>query len=221
MDHEFCIIIVLLQVQGHVFKSEARYCQEAVATVALVASCPTSKFEWDTAARKKNCSRIASQQSCAPVEKFKYHCVINGYGNETLEVCAPSRIIFGHCVVFNLLGGVIQDQWSSPCNDTFPKCDGVYHSTAAYKYPDCYKLVSMNWNYHVTEKLPISKVKDVITTTTTFELVLTVSLTFISPLIVLIIIVAVRFVKGRRPSHESKENNRLMPLGTDLDTHKL
>lgn len=26
-----------------------------------------------------------------------------------------------HCVEFNLLGGVIQDQMSSPCNDTFPK----------------------------------------------------------------------------------------------------
>lgn len=141
-------------------------------------SCPTSKIEWDIAARKKNCSRIASQQNCAPVEKFKFHCVINGYKNETLEVCAPSRVIFGvsiytfatliysiyslfinymfflqsinfftnlvsfnvkfvrflgHCVEFNLLGGVIQDQWSSPCKKTFPKCDVIYNSTAAYK----------------------------------------------------------------------------------------
>lgn len=39
----------------------------------------------------------------------------------------------GHCVEFNLLGGVIQDQRSSPCNDTFPKCDRFYDSTAAYK----------------------------------------------------------------------------------------
>lgn len=39
----------------------------------------------------------------------------------------------GHCVEFNQLGGVIQDQLLSPCNDTFPKCDGVYYSTAAYK----------------------------------------------------------------------------------------
>lgn len=39
----------------------------------------------------------------------------------------------GHCVEFNLLGGVIQDQWSSPCNGTFPKCDSFYDSTTAYK----------------------------------------------------------------------------------------
>lgn len=81
-------------------------------------------------------------QNCSTVEKFQYHCVINGHRDKMVEVCAPSRIIIGHCVEFNLLGGVIQDQWSSPCHDTFPKCDGVYKSTAAYKYPDCYDLVS-------------------------------------------------------------------------------
>lgn len=72
-----------------------RYCQEAVNSVKIVDSCPTSKTEWDAAARKKNCSRIALQQDCSLIEKFQYHCVINGYRNETMEVCAPSRIIFG------------------------------------------------------------------------------------------------------------------------------
>lgn len=96
--------------------------------------------------------------------------MINGHRNEFLEVCAPSRIIFGisfiyfksfcsflvyffpsmqfysnaclinlslrflgHCVEFNLQGGVIQEQFSSPCNDTFPKCDKSYTSLNAYK----------------------------------------------------------------------------------------
>lgn len=219
MNHEICIVLVLLQIQVHLYKSENIYCQEAVASVALVTSCPTSKIEWDTAARKKNCSRIASQQKCAPVEKFQYHCVINGYSNETLEVCAPLRIIIGHCVEFNQLGGVIQDQLLSPCNDTFPKCDGVYYSTAAYKYPDCYKLVSMNWKYQVTEKMPISKIKDVITstktttttTTTTNALVSIVSLTIGFIAFLLVITGVITFGKGRRSILESTENNPLMP----------
>lgn len=47
-------------------------------------------------------------------------------------------LFLGHCVEFNLLGGVIQDQMSSPCNDTFPKCDVVYRlnvilSSESYK----------------------------------------------------------------------------------------
>nr|XP_034331631.1 uncharacterized protein LOC117690906 isoform X2 [Crassostrea gigas] len=39
-------------------------------------------------------------------------------------------------------GGVIQDHLSAPCNATFPKCDEYYFSSDAYKYPDCYTLVS-------------------------------------------------------------------------------
>eukprot|EP00105_Crassostrea_gigas_P038609 XP_019922757.1 PREDICTED: uncharacterized protein LOC105328143 [Crassostrea gigas] len=131
----------LLQIQ--ISQGISRYCQEAVNSAESVRSCPTSEEEWEIAARNKNCSIIASQQNCSSAEKFQYHCVLNSYRNETLEVCAPSRIIFGHCVEFNLQGGVIQDQYASPCNDTFPKCDKYYNSSTAYKYPDCYQLASM------------------------------------------------------------------------------
>lgn len=72
------------------------YCQEAVDSVTIVGSCPTTKEGWDAAARRKNCSKIASTQKCSDVDQFVYHCVINGYRNVTLEVCAPLRIIFGN-----------------------------------------------------------------------------------------------------------------------------
>lgn len=39
----------------------------------------------------------------------------------------------GHCTEFNVHGGVIQDQMSTPCNNTFPKCDLIYNSLDAYK----------------------------------------------------------------------------------------
>lgn len=71
------------------------YCQEAVDSAEIVALCPTSKKEWDKAAIKKNCSRIASLQNCTSVDQFKYHCVIDGFRKETLELCAPQKIIFG------------------------------------------------------------------------------------------------------------------------------
>lgn len=90
---------------------ESRYCKEAVDTVKNVESCPTSKTEWDTAALNKDCSKIALQQNCSTVEKFVYHCVINGYRNKLLEVCAPSRLILGkiflkhkYIVVLSILG---------------------------------------------------------------------------------------------------------------------
>lgn len=78
------------------FTSQNIYCEEAVKSVKIVTSCPTSKTEWDIAAFRKNCSGIASRQICVKKnEKFQYHCVINGMRNKLVEVCAPTRIIFG------------------------------------------------------------------------------------------------------------------------------
>lgn len=140
-----CLLLIIFVLLIKSQQSENRkYCPEAVDSVKIVSSCPTTKKEWGIAAQKKNCIRIAFLQNCSSVEQFEYHCVINGYRNKTLEVCAPSRIIFGHCVEFNVPGGVIQDQISAACSETFPKCDAYYLSTTAYKYPDCYKLVSMS-----------------------------------------------------------------------------
>ena len=40
----------------------------------------------------------------------------------------------GHCTEFNDVGGFIQLQERSPCNETgFPRCSDVYYSTKAYK----------------------------------------------------------------------------------------
>lgn len=52
----------------------------------------------------------------------------------------------GHCVEFNLQGGVIQDQYASPCNDTFPKCDKYYNSSTAYK---CNVIINITLKYNL------------------------------------------------------------------------
>lgn len=121
--------------------NEHIHCKEAVESVERVSSCPTSKEQWDKASSRKKCWEKALEQTCSDPEKFVYHCVINGYGNATLEVCAPERLILGHCTEFNEVGGVIQDQLLSKCNGVFPKCDDYYLSSEAYKYEDCYKIV--------------------------------------------------------------------------------
>lgn len=81
-------------------RGEFKYCQEAVDNMESVTSCPTSKKGWESAANRKHCQLTAAQQKCSEPETFVYHCVINGYGNETLEVCAPRRLMIGN--VFNL-----------------------------------------------------------------------------------------------------------------------
>lgn len=134
------LVIELILIQGNSIKHG--YCKEAVNSINYVTSCPTSKEEWDIAATKKNCTEIAKQQNCTPVDKFLYHCLSNEYNNALLEVCAPQRRIIGHCVEFNVGGGFIQDTLTAPCSTTFPKCDLVhYMSSDAYLYPDCYERV--------------------------------------------------------------------------------
>lgn len=90
--------IIFIFYNRYIYIIEPRYCPEAIGSIEYVLSCPTSKQEWDTAASKKNCSRLASHQNCSSAEQFKYHC---GFRNETLEVCAPSRIIFGISFMYN------------------------------------------------------------------------------------------------------------------------
>lgn len=57
--------------------------------------CPTTEQEWENAAKLKNCNIMADQQRCSDAHKFVYHCVINEFQNETLEVCAPQKLIAG------------------------------------------------------------------------------------------------------------------------------
>lgn len=83
-----------------------------------------------------------------------------------MEVCAPTRLIFKRCVEFNVGGGVIQDQRSAPCNNTFPKCDVIYASSDAYKYPDCYELVFMGYMMSPTAESKINTTVTVATIST-------------------------------------------------------
>lgn len=71
------------------------YCPEAVKSVIKVESCPTNNQEWENAAKLKNCKITAAQQKCSNPNKFVYHCVIDGFESETLEVCAPQKLITG------------------------------------------------------------------------------------------------------------------------------
>lgn len=73
--------------------SEKGYCPMIANSVKVVSSCPISKAGWDSAAYKKNCSTILPEKNCNNSQPLLYHCLINAYENETLEVCVPQRFI--------------------------------------------------------------------------------------------------------------------------------
>lgn len=139
-------IMVWVMIQIHLPRGEDEGCMDAIYNAEVVESCPTSKVEWDIAARRKTCSKLAAEaerKNCIMNEKQpEYHCLINALRNKLLEVCAPGKTIFGYCTEFNEAGKVIQNHYTAPCKDVSPKCDKSYKSSDAYKYPGCYKLVN-------------------------------------------------------------------------------
>nr|XP_034335673.1 uncharacterized protein LOC117692292 isoform X2 [Crassostrea gigas]XP_034335674.1 uncharacterized protein LOC117692292 isoform X2 [Crassostrea gigas] len=193
------LIVVLLLTQGYI--SESQYCPEAVASVKTAISCPTSRKELDIAAGRKNCSKLATGQNCTKPENFVYHCTINTYRNATLEVCAPTKYILGHCTEFNIVGGVIQAQHYAPCNTTsFPKCDDVYISSDAYKYDDCYKLVNAARDLQTEAKKEKKELKTVNGDTTI--LFISITVTVVGVVVMVSVGGAVMF-KVQKPSFSS------------------
>ncbi|XP_061165851.1 uncharacterized protein LOC133174771 [Saccostrea echinata] len=86
-------------------------------------------------------------QSCVTSEEFLYHCLINEFINDTLEVCAPEAIILGqNCAEFNMHGAVIQDNPYAKCNDSVQPCPFRYSSTESYKYKKCYDYIKREVN---------------------------------------------------------------------------
>lgn len=135
------VVFLLLFTLVCIHVSADENCPEIVKSVKEVESCPTTKEENDRAASLKNCGKITLGKNCNFTRVY-YHCVINGYRNKTLEVCAPWRLIVGgRCAEFNVAGRRIQVHPTFHCNKKFPKCDKVYKSTDAYKYPDCYGIL--------------------------------------------------------------------------------
>lgn len=59
------------------------------------------------AAKQRNCESI--EQECTKLTGlnnqryiFQYHCLVNSWGNATIEVCALNRSIFGNNIFFNI-----------------------------------------------------------------------------------------------------------------------
>lgn len=69
--------------------------------MVIVSDCPDSEEKWREAAERKNCAVYASQ--CDEPQRLVYHCTINAFSNQTLEVCAYWKYIFKGIFVFNSL----------------------------------------------------------------------------------------------------------------------
>lgn len=129
----YCFILKTLQ-------ASSDSCHISRSTVRIVEDCPNSEEQWQEAAIRKNCEAHARQ--CSEPDKLEYHCVINPFINETLEVCAYAQnIVLGYCTEYNIGENMIRQSANTYCQQ-FKKnpCPIFYRSTEAYKYQDCYYL---------------------------------------------------------------------------------
>lgn len=139
-------------------------CSASLQKIEKVDRCPRNTLEWDVRAALFNCSSI--NQTCVPSDMFQYHCVLNAYGTELLEVCAVYKFIYGNrCAEFDSDGSIVQEN-SNKCNNALVPCPMVYKSTEAFKYQSCYdgvkdrREISMLKNLTTTKnELPENSVK--------------------------------------------------------------
>lgn len=82
-----------LQVQHGYKQVHGMPCSASLQTIKMVDRCPRNSLEWDARAALFNCSSI--KQSCVSTDMFLYHCVLNAYGTELIEICAVYKFIYG------------------------------------------------------------------------------------------------------------------------------
>ena len=92
-------------------QSRSDSCPVSIDTVQAVYRCPETEEEWKKAMERKNCSSYAKM--CDEPYRLVYHCVINSYINQLIEVCAYTQ---------NIVGGKI----FKICLSTLPFCFGMY-----------------------------------------------------------------------------------------------
>lgn len=148
------VLSIVLHGIGKISVGGSNSCETSKSTVEVVDDCPHSEEKWRKAAARKNCSAYANQ--CDDPSKLVYHCIINEYVTQTLEVCAYTQYIFlGQCTSYSISGNLIQQNSRTNCADfTENPCPSdFYNSDEAYKYPGCYQLTRKTT---VTEN-PMSK----------------------------------------------------------------
>lgn len=128
--------IIFGSVQRGYKQVHAMPCSTSLQTIKTVDRCPRNSLEWDDRAALFNCSSI--KQSCVSKDMFLYHCVLDTYGTELIEICAVYKFIYGRkCAEFDRKGSIVQENVYN-CSNSRVSCPNVYKSTDAYKYQSCY-----------------------------------------------------------------------------------
>uniref|UniRef100_A0A8W8JMK6 Uncharacterized protein n=1 Tax=Magallana gigas TaxID=29159 RepID=A0A8W8JMK6_MAGGI len=102
------MVCIILHREAKTSVTGSNSCEVTRSTVQVIDDCPDSEEKWKEAAERKMCDVPAKQ--CSEPERLVYHCVINPYVNQTLEVCAYAQnIVHGRCTHYDISGNMMQE----------------------------------------------------------------------------------------------------------------
>lgn len=151
--HAVIVLMLILHTSMTTPEASKDACDVSRSTIQLVKNCPDSEEKWREAAARKNCAAYANQ--CSDPTRLVYHCLLNEYINQTLEICAYAQnIVLGYCTYYS--GNHILPNFRTSCK-TFEKnpCPIFYRSTEAFKYKGCYELTKKSdhiWRFEVIRR---------------------------------------------------------------------
>uniref|UniRef100_K1RHD0 Uncharacterized protein n=1 Tax=Magallana gigas TaxID=29159 RepID=K1RHD0_MAGGI len=89
--HAVIVLMLILHTSMTTPEASKDACDVSRSTIQLVKNCPDSEEKWREAAARKNCAAYANQ--CSDPTRLVYHCLLNEYINQTLEICAYAQNI--------------------------------------------------------------------------------------------------------------------------------
>lgn len=119
--------------------SKGEQCLASLPTVRVVQTCPQNEAELSRAQQQKKCEHLAKYQKCTKPATFKYHCVLNAFSNETIEVCAQEIYSQGYCVKFD--EGSLLQMFGEDCTTYSNPCATRFLSSDLLQYLQCNDLL--------------------------------------------------------------------------------
>lgn len=162
--HTVIVMMLILYTSMTTLEASNNACNASRSTIQIVKNCPESEEKWREAAARKNCAAYSNQ--CSGPKRLVYHCLLNEYINQTLEVCAYAQnIVLGYCTYYS--GNRILPNFRTSCKNFVKNpCPDFYRSTEAFKYQGCYELTKTPGIFFGIEVVGFDKTFPVITVST-------------------------------------------------------
>ncbi|XP_056014803.1 uncharacterized protein LOC130052802 [Ostrea edulis] len=197
-------------------------CKASLTTIMISAGCPSDSSTLGERKRALSCQTV--HQNCTEPANFRYHCVLNEYANQSIEVCAVATSIIGNvCAEFNKGGEFVQEHYTTPVNCS--RCPFMYASSDAHQYQECYTNVKNDSStsssskesvIEITQSTPftsiISPLPDLDKTGTFWKILIVISVAIMIMIISAMVFFFIRIKKRHRNDHQEHQPSEAFAL---------